>query len=140
MGFDIAAPGDNLILDLKTTNKTPATFNYSANDLGYLIQAAWYIRGVKAALGKDVDFQFLAVEKEPPYCPFIQEIDADSIDTVNDAISEAAITYRDCVKSGIWHGYKNYDKVVYLDYNNTQRIGNYIEECGLARYLDLEGE
>ena len=54
--------------DLKScisANKTD--FAKAVANLGYDIQAAFYIDGMKAVTGKSVDFFFIAVEKTAPY-------------------------------------------------------------------------
>ncbi|MDP2762198.1 MAG: PD-(D/E)XK nuclease-like domain-containing protein [Sideroxyarcus sp.] len=59
---------DGHVTDLKScvsANKTD--FAKAAANLGYDIQAAFYIDGVKAVTGKSVDFVFIAVEKTAPY-------------------------------------------------------------------------
>jgi exodeoxyribonuclease VIII len=60
---------DGWILDLKSTvSANPRRFRWQAWDLGYDIQAWWYLRGLERGLGiKPQGFVFGAVEKRRPW-------------------------------------------------------------------------
>lgn len=59
---------DGYVTDLKSCiSANKVDFAKAVANLGYDIQAAFYIDGVKAVTGKTVDFFFIAVEKTAPY-------------------------------------------------------------------------
>ena len=61
--------GDRKILvDLKSTrDASPEGFVRSIAKFRYHVQAAWYLRGWRAATGINADFIFVAVESSPPH-------------------------------------------------------------------------
>ena len=59
---------DGGMADLKScVSASKADFAKAVANLGYDIEAAFYIDGMKAVTGKSVDFFFIAVEKTAPY-------------------------------------------------------------------------
>lgn len=59
---------DGGMADLKScVSASKADFAKAVANLGYDIEAAFYIDGMKAVTGKTVDFFFIAVEKTAPY-------------------------------------------------------------------------
>jgi hypothetical protein len=59
---------DGYVTDLKScVSANKVDFAKAVANLGYDIQAAFYIDGVKAVTGNTVDFVFIAVEKTAPY-------------------------------------------------------------------------
>ncbi len=77
--FDLI--GGGMGLDYKSTvSANPKDFVKNAINLGYDLQAAWYMDCYKAATGEDLDsFVFLAQEKTPNYLFSLVEFNADSI-------------------------------------------------------------
>lgn len=88
-GLDIVCKGrcdmitmDNtVIVDLKTCESAdPESFSKSFMSFGYWMQAAHYIKICRAS-GMPIErFIFVAVEKNPPYCTAIYELDAGSLE------------------------------------------------------------
>ena len=88
-GLDIVCKGrcdmitmDNrVIVDLKTCEDASAeSFSKSFMSFGYWMQAAHYIKICRAS-GMPIErFIFVAVEKNPPYCTAIYELDAGSLE------------------------------------------------------------
>ena len=59
---------DGGMADLKScVSASKADFAKAVANLGYDIEAAFYVDGMKAVTGKSVDFFFIAVEKTAPY-------------------------------------------------------------------------
>jgi len=59
---------DGGMADLKScVSASKADFAKAVANLGYDIEAAFYVDGMKAVTGKTVDFFFIAVEKTAPY-------------------------------------------------------------------------
>ncbi len=96
------------VIDLKTTqNASPESFVKSAYDYRYHVQAAWYLRGLKAC-GIDVEnFIFIAVEKEPPYTVCVYTADELMIKLGNDTADENFRTLCECISSDNWFGYES---------------------------------
>lgn len=96
------------VIDLKTTqNGSPDSFTKSAYDYRYHVQAAWYLRGLRAC-GVDVEnFIFIAVEKEPPYTVCVYTADELMIKLGNIIADENFRTLCECMKSDNWYGYEN---------------------------------
>lgn len=95
------------IYDLKSTvSAAPDEFSRSCASFGYHIQAAFYSDAVKAVLKpRDVTFDFVAVEKEPPFDGAVYRL-------ANGDIELGRYTYREILKSiklcqdnDIWPGY-----------------------------------
>lgn len=98
--------GWSIVLDLKTPRDADAwAFAKSIVEFGYHQQAAFYLDGLNAIAPHERRFFHLAIEKKPPYCCAVFELD----DT---AIAEGRAQYRiaidtlvECEKSGLWPGY-----------------------------------
>lgn len=102
---------DNTIVDdLKTS--TSADPNWWARkplyDYGYDLQAAFYLRGVKAVTGTDAQFRFIVVEKKPPYCVTVIQPDQDVLAVGAAKVERALALWRDCLASGVWPAYSQH--------------------------------
>ena len=65
---DFVSADKNILVDLKSTrDASPEAFAKSVANFRYHVQAAWYLRGWRAATQIDADFVFLAVESSPPH-------------------------------------------------------------------------
>lgn len=95
------------VIDLKTTqNASPESFKKSAYDYRYHVQAAWYLRGLKAC-GIDVEnFVFIAVEKEAPYTVCVYAADDLMFQLGEQEAMENLKTYAECRNTDIWYGYE----------------------------------
>lgn len=71
---------DGVIVDLKTTrDASPSGFPKSVANFGYHTQAAWYQRGVEAALGISCRHVIVSVETTAPYAVGVYELDEDAL-------------------------------------------------------------
>ena len=95
-----------LILDYKsTTDASPEAFSRQIASLGYDIQASFYQRGVKAELGEELPFIFMAQEKDEPYACTFHGI-APSMKEIADAKVKRAIRlWEECTRTNTWPGY-----------------------------------
>jgi len=98
---------DGWILDLKSTiSANPRRFRWQSWDLGYDLQAWFYLRGVEQALGiQPRGFVFAAVEKRRPYVavPFLA---SDALLERGRGRAELAVAQLlECRRTGIWPGY-----------------------------------
>lgn len=79
----------NLIFDIKTTtDASPYGFAKHVNSFGYDLQAAFYLRALRAA-GEDVrNFAFIAIEKTFPYCVQIHVLSPSYIEHADNRVIE----------------------------------------------------
>jgi exodeoxyribonuclease VIII len=78
---DLITMDNTVILDLKTCEDASAEgFSKSFMSFGYWMQAAHYIAICRASGIPIERFLFVAVEKNPPYCTAVYELDAESLE------------------------------------------------------------
>ena len=95
-----------IIVDYKTCdNAETETFMRQAIKLGYDLQASYYLDGVKANMGEDYIFVFIAQEKKPPYAVNILQADDIFIRSGREVYKAMLQTYKECSESGRWYGY-----------------------------------
>lgn len=97
-----------VIVDYKTTNDaSPDKFYWKVNDLGYLLQLAHYQAGIKQLTGKDTmpGILIMAQETEAPYVCQVYEVPQEMIDSAHAKRKELLEVYKECMETGIWHGY-----------------------------------
>ena len=94
------------IVDLKTTtDASPAGFARKAWDLGYHLQAAWYVDAVSKSWDCDAPaFYFIAVEKDSGLVSVHQATD-DFIAAGREAYRRAMDQFAEAWHTGIWPGY-----------------------------------
>ena len=94
------------IVDLKTTtDASPAGFARKAWDLGYHLQAAWYVDALAESRGCGTPaFYFIAVEKDSGLVSVHQATDA-FLDAGREAYRKALDQFADAWHSGVWPGY-----------------------------------
>lgn len=97
---------DPFIVDLKTTtDASPAGFARKAWDLGYNLQAAWYVDALAESRGCGTPaFYFIAVEKDSGLVSVHQATDA-FIDAGREAYRKAMDQFAESWHTGIWPGY-----------------------------------
>lgn len=108
---------DGWVLDLKSTiSANPRRFRWQAWDLGYDIQAWFYLRGVERALGiQPRGFVFAAAEKRRPFVavPFLA---SEALLERGRARTEAAVAQLlECRRTGVWPGYLPAGELATLD-------------------------
>ena len=95
-----------IVVDYKTCdNAETEHFMKQAIKLGYDLQSAYYLDGVKANTGDDYIFVFIAQEKKPPYAVNILQADDIFIRSGREVYKAMLQTYKDCSESGVWYGY-----------------------------------
>jgi hypothetical protein len=107
------------IVDLKTTpSAAPDALSKSVYNFGYYLQAAFYLRGFRAAADRTVAavpfFGFVAVETAPPYLVHAHQLSDRALAYGDRKVSEALERYRDCTESGVWPGYPD-DEITEID-------------------------
>lgn len=99
---------DNAVIDLKTTAQSahPWRFAKTSADLGYDVQAAWYLK-ILAALGypSDIPYLHVVVEIDPPHLVSVVQLDDESLAAGWAQAERALEIYARCVETGQWPGY-----------------------------------
>ena len=93
--------------DLKTVGNSanPEVFSRTLFGSGYDIQAAFYLRGLKAVMGTEGAFRFVVVENFAPYALSVVSLDPSAMELANRKVNYALTLWRECLKSGRWPGY-----------------------------------
>lgn len=95
-----------IVVDYKTCDDAETEhFMKQAIKLGYDLQASYYLDGVKANIGEDYIFVFIAQEKKPPYAVNILQADEIFIRSGREVYKSMLQTYKECSESGKWFGY-----------------------------------
>lgn len=106
---DILAPygGYAWIVNLKTSkDASERSFARDIAAYGYHRASAWYRRGLAAAVGPAPRrVAYLVVEKEPPYCVAVHELDDRAIDQGEREMLRYLSLYVACEESGVYPGY-----------------------------------
>lgn len=96
-----------MIEDLKTVggSANPSAWSRSLFTMGFDLQAAWYMRGVKAVLGTEADFRFVLVEVDAPHAVSAVALAPDARELADKKIEYGLRVWRECLESGQWPGY-----------------------------------
>ena len=78
--WDAACSLDAILVDLKRTRQTEATFWRAVRDFGYHKQAATYADGYRAMFDVDPQFQFLLIYDAPPFESAVRTLPQAAID------------------------------------------------------------
>lgn len=97
----------NFILDIKTAaSAKPAIFSKAIFNYGLHIQAAMALDALNSCQEFVYEnFIFVVVENKAPYLTATYMLDADAIAYGRKCYLDAARSYLDCVKSGVWPSY-----------------------------------
>ena len=95
------------LVDLKTAmSSDPAEFMTAAADLGYYMQAAWYLDGVAAATPmRPKKFFFAVVSKKPPHLVTIHEVSEEALYWGRLQNRYARGVFAWCQRNKKWPGY-----------------------------------
>lgn len=98
--------GWTVITDLKTTRDASAwAFAKDVATYQYHLQAAWYLDGLDVLSPLDRRFIIIAIEKDPPYCCAVYELDQPSLSEGRLRCREYLNAYLKASKSNEWPGY-----------------------------------
>lgn len=105
-----ALPNDDgrYIVDLKTTGGSAHPRDWIRGHLfaqGYDMQAAWYLRGLRAVGRKPAGFAFVVVENKPPYALSVVTLDPAAMALAERKVERALAIWRECMRTGVWPGY-----------------------------------
>lgn len=94
-----------MFLDLKSTKSAdPEVFMKDAANLGYGIQAAYYLKIASLAKQPASMFGFIAVEKNAPYIHSVILMDSEDIQLELSKVNRLLDTYAFCLNTGTWYG------------------------------------
>jgi len=94
--------------DLKTAGRSANPHVWTRTTMwgiGADIQAAFTLRGLRAALGVDSTFRFVIAETHEPYAISAIELGAAALTLANAKIDVALERWKECLRTGIWPSY-----------------------------------
>lgn len=106
---DYTPPHTRYLTDYKTTTDAhPARFARSAADLGYHMQAAWYMDCAEVHNGeRPKDFYFVVQEKKAPFLVSVVKLDDEAIQWGRIQNRKALDLFARCVERNEWPSYAN---------------------------------
>jgi len=97
-----------LVVDVKTTvDASPRAFSRDIAKFGYHIQAAYYIDGLYRLHPALRSFVFIVIEKSPPYCVAVYEIDDATLTLGRNLYQQYLSRFKACLDADNWPGYPN---------------------------------
>lgn len=94
-----------VVVDIKTTARRASEFDRCIGDYGYHIQAAFTLDGLNELQPHERRFLNIVVEKAPPHCVAVVEMDATTIEEGRQAYAHALRRYQECEENQHWPGY-----------------------------------
>lgn len=94
--------------DFKTTGASANPDNWTRRtmfEMGFDMQCAFYLRGLKAVTGFDATFRFAVQETDPPYALSVITLGPDALCLAEKKILYAIEKWRDGLDGGDWPGY-----------------------------------
>jgi hypothetical protein len=115
--------------DYKTTAKSanPEALSRGLFSNGWDVQAAFYLRGVKAVTGEDAVFRFACQECYAPYALSVVSLGPDALMLAEKKVRYALDLWRDCLERDSWPGYPT--KTAYAT------LPEWVESAWLAKEL-----
>lgn len=93
--------------DVKTTSRSanPETWSRTLFNLGYDVQAAMYLRGIKAVTGVEAEFRLVICETAPPYALSVMGLAPDALAIANKKLDYAIAKWKRCLHDDVWPAY-----------------------------------
>lgn len=93
--------------DIKTTSRSanPDTWSRTVFSMGYDVQAAFYLRGVKAVTGAEPEFRLVVCETDPPYALSVIGMTPGALELANAKVDWALASWKRCLEADSWPGY-----------------------------------
>lgn len=97
----------SMIDDLKVTSRSaePKAWSKHIWNMGYDVQAAFYVRGIEKLHGVRPRFRWVVAESVPPYCVSVVTLDDADMFAAGVAVDTAIQLWNECMTSGRWPGY-----------------------------------
>lgn len=104
--LDVLTKAGSVLPDLKTCESAAADdFEKAVANYRYSVQGAYYL-DLCALLGIEREhFFFICVEKTPPYCVAVYQLDPMVIEYGRKLYKRDLMIYRQCIETGVWPGY-----------------------------------
>jgi hypothetical protein len=97
---------DGMFLDLKSTKSAnPALFMKDVANLGYALQASFYLKVANTSGKKATTFGFIPIEKEEPYVHSVVLLSQEDIALADTKVEKLMDEYAYCLNNDIWYGY-----------------------------------
>lgn len=111
---DVLPETMEIIPDVKTAlDASLDVYERAATRFGYFQSAAHYLDVIEQLYGAAKRrFVLITVEKEPPYCVTVDNLDGDDINYARYRNRAALNKFAEALKTGVWHGYTTPDKPV----------------------------
>lgn len=95
-------------VDVKSTrDASKGLFRRDVANFGYHVSAAFYLQGLEAVAPTSRRFLWIAVEKVPPYCVQIFELDEEDLRASAEEARRHLDLWAACTNAGKWPGYPN---------------------------------
>lgn len=93
--------------DYKTSSRSanPERFSRSLFDMGYDVQAAFYLRGLEKLTGFQADWRWIVQETASPYALSVVAMTPAVLELANHKVDAAISKWRRCLATGRWPGY-----------------------------------
>lgn len=93
--------------DLKSTagSANPAVWSRTLFGAGYDVQAAFYVRAVKAVHGIEPEFRFITIENYPPFALSVIGLSPEAMALAQKKVGRALALWRECLATGRWPAY-----------------------------------
>lgn len=92
--------------DLKTTTTAqPDAFTRALYGRGGDLQAAMYLRGLKAITGVDATFRYIVAENSYPFAVSVCALGPEALAHASDQVEQAIQKWAQCLKADHWPGY-----------------------------------
>lgn len=94
--------------DLKTTGASANPDAWTRGQLfgsGFDVQAAFYLRGLRAVFGVEAIFRFVVIENMPPFALSVIGLAPDALALAERKVTHAISLWRYCLENDRWPGY-----------------------------------
>lgn len=96
--------------DLKTSSAScnPDVWGRTLFNSGYDVQAAFYLRGLRAISGggaRGTEFRFIAIENTKPFALSVMALAPGALDLAERKVKRAIALWRHCLQANRWPGY-----------------------------------
>jgi hypothetical protein len=94
--------------DLKTTGRSanPEAYSRALFSVGGDVQAAFYLRGLRAVTGAEPEWRWVVVETSPPYALSVISPGPDVLALGESKVKYALEVWKRCLDTGVWPGYE----------------------------------
>ncbi len=105
---DYLPADETIVVDYKTAESAdPDDWRKSMFNYGYFVQAAFYLRGLRALGRNALKFKFIVQEKRPPYLVQVVDLDQGAVEWGNMFVRRGLFLFAECLQRGEWPGFTN---------------------------------